>query len=181
MKKNKKSGFTLIEVILFLAISSAVLIAILSGTSRSLAQQRYNDAVQDVYSFLQNQYYAVINPQNTSEHSETENKAGFGQEAIYGKVIVFDKNAVSGSGGSVVNSWTVVGKIVTKENRDKNFDGLELKAKCSERDSYAAQWGGIIETTENTRQKLNATIVILRSPKKVKCERDTPDLPLTNF
>ncbi len=161
-KKKGKTGFTLIEVALFLAISGAILMFILSGTSNSLAQQRYNDTVQDIYSFLQSQYSSVISPQNTSDLSTNP---GFSDRAIYGKLIVIDKDEVSGSGGSVINSWTVVGDIVKKADIDKDFGSLNLKVRCDERASYSIQWGNKIETTASDHKKLSVSIAILRSPK----------------
>ncbi len=158
-KKITKNGFTLIEVILFLAVSSAVLIAILAGTSSSLAQQRYNDSVQDLYSFLQSQYSAVINVQNSSGSGNTTD------QAIYGKLIVFDPDLSTTN--SIVNSYTIIGNdkpSTGSSTIDEAFNSLSLRIKCEEKNSYSSQWESTIETTATGNHELKRTIAILRSP-----------------
>jgi hypothetical protein len=57
-----RTGFTVIEVILFVAISAALIMGLIIGTSTSIARQRYTDAVQDLADWIKNEYYAVSNP-----------------------------------------------------------------------------------------------------------------------
>lgn len=59
----RRAGFTIIEVMLFLAISGFLLVGILAGTGAGIARQRYNDSVQNVAQILREQYSAVINTQ----------------------------------------------------------------------------------------------------------------------
>ena len=54
-------GFTIIEVMLFLAISGLLFVGIIAGTSMSISRQRYNDSVQDFTQFLREQYSSVTN------------------------------------------------------------------------------------------------------------------------
>lgn len=158
-RNHTKPGFTLIEVVLFLAISSAVLITILSSTSQSLARQRYNDSIQDLFSFLQSQYSAVINVQNSNGQGDSPDYL------IYGKIIVFEGDTAP-SGGSIINVYTVVGNIeFDKTNTiDNIFNSLDLKAVCNENTSYTTQWGAIIQDRVQTVGPLKQTIAILRSP-----------------
>ena len=60
---KKHTGFTLIEVMIFLAISGILIIGIIVGTGGTIARHRYNDAVQDLAQALRGQYASVINPQ----------------------------------------------------------------------------------------------------------------------
>jgi prepilin-type N-terminal cleavage/methylation domain-containing protein len=60
---TKHKGFTIIEVMIFLAISGLLLVGVLIGTGTTIARQRYNDAVQSFAEFLRQQYSFVINPQ----------------------------------------------------------------------------------------------------------------------
>lgn len=57
-----RQGFTIIEVILFVAISAALIVGLLLGVSSAIARQRYNDSVQDLADWLKTQYLAVSNP-----------------------------------------------------------------------------------------------------------------------
>jgi hypothetical protein len=58
-----RKGFTVIEVVLFVAISGLLLVGLLFGVTSSIARQRYQDSVQDLADFLKTQFYAVSNPQ----------------------------------------------------------------------------------------------------------------------
>ena len=58
MDKNKGAflrGFTIIEVMLFLALSGVLLAGILGGLGGNIARQRYNDAVQDIANIMRDQ------------------------------------------------------------------------------------------------------------------------------
>jgi|GEM_PF-762894 len=57
-----RKGFTVIEVVLFFAISGLLIVGLLLGMTNSIARQRYQDSVQDLADFLKTQYYAVSNP-----------------------------------------------------------------------------------------------------------------------
>lgn len=62
MQKDAKSirvGFTIIEVMLFLALTGLLLSGVLVGLGSNISRQRYNDAVEDVADILQNQYSFV--------------------------------------------------------------------------------------------------------------------------
>ena len=58
-----RKGFTIIEVMLFLALSGLLLVGLLGGLGGNIARQRYNDAVQDVVNMLRDQYSFVSDTQ----------------------------------------------------------------------------------------------------------------------
>lgn len=60
---ERRPGFTIIEVMLFLAISGFLLVGILVGTGSSIANQRYKDAVQDAVDAIRNAYSFVADTQ----------------------------------------------------------------------------------------------------------------------
>lgn len=59
-QRNHKTGFTLIEVLLFLAISALIITVLMFAVASSVARQRYNDSVQDFTEFLRRQYAETI-------------------------------------------------------------------------------------------------------------------------
>lgn len=61
-------GFTIIEVILFLAITGALFAALMVGVNVGITQQRYSDGVRSYVALLQDQYAAVLNPRNASDN-----------------------------------------------------------------------------------------------------------------
>lgn len=60
-KKPIKLGFTIIEVMLFLAVTGFLIMGIMAGTGVSVSRQRYNDSVQTFTQFLREQYSSVTN------------------------------------------------------------------------------------------------------------------------
>lgn len=56
MNRRGGAGFTIIESVLFLAVSTALAVAILASSSAVIAQQRYKDSTTRLQSFIQSQY-----------------------------------------------------------------------------------------------------------------------------
>jgi len=66
MSDGVKNGFTILEVVLVLAVTVALLVGLLAGTGTVIARQRYNDSVTSFRDFLQRQYSLVADVQNNS-------------------------------------------------------------------------------------------------------------------
>lgn len=64
MSRQKTSGFTIIETMLFLAISSLLAIVILVGAGANVERQRYRDTANSLKSYLQEQYSQAVNINN---------------------------------------------------------------------------------------------------------------------
>lgn len=117
---TEKNGFTIIEVMLVLAIAGLLLVGTIRGTYGAVRTQRYNDAVNTFAENLRQAYNEVLNPR--SENDQVGNSL---ERAIYGKVLQFggaddsfgrfytvtltgpanvDEDALSGAGGGFVNS-----------------------------------------------------------------------------
>jgi|GEM_PF-349356 len=62
-----EGGFTVIEVILFLAITGLLAFSLLGGWTAMINTQRYKDSVKTVQSFLQQQYNLVYNVENVKQ------------------------------------------------------------------------------------------------------------------
>lgn len=61
---RRTSGFTIIEVVLFLAISGLMAIGLLAGTSMAIQRQQYRDAVQSFAGYLRDEYARVVSVEN---------------------------------------------------------------------------------------------------------------------
>lgn len=68
MKQHR--GFTILEVILFLAISGVLTSLLLVGMSTAIQRQQYREAVQSYAGFIRGQYSRVINVQNDRSHGD---------------------------------------------------------------------------------------------------------------
>jgi type II secretory pathway pseudopilin PulG len=64
MTTVRMHGFTIIELMLFLAVSAGLFAALLLGVNNGITQQRYKDSVYAYSSFLQSQYTEVLNTRN---------------------------------------------------------------------------------------------------------------------
>lgn len=64
MSMHHQKGFTIIETLLFLAISAVLGAALLTGWTAMINTQRYNDSIKTVQTFIQQQYTLVYNVQN---------------------------------------------------------------------------------------------------------------------
>ncbi len=115
-KLTKKSGFTLIEVTLFLALSSAMMLGIILATNLSVARQRYNDSVNNFADFLRGIYSKVIDV----EHNQEGNTG----EAVYGKFVTFREKGQEAS--KTIRTYDVVGKIVNSASGISASDALTV-------------------------------------------------------
>lgn len=185
--RTMKKGFTLIEILLFLAITSLLFVGIIAGTNNSIAQQRFTDSVQNFTELLRSAYSEVSNPQSAGD--------GRGDVAIYGKLISFGQrygldgkpitdqyeqrifvyDIVGNADGAYSGSVTeVLGKlesnvaVVTKRSDD---DRVEEMGPAGEVKSYVLRWGASLETTEQKNPSnpggnlFTGSIMIVRHPR----------------
>lgn len=61
---GRRSGFTIIETMMFLAITGVLVIALMAGTGASITFQRYRDSLVSLQSKFQDQYSYVANVEN---------------------------------------------------------------------------------------------------------------------
>lgn len=69
MSKNISPGFTIIESMLFLAITGLLIAGMVVGVGSSIAIQRYRDSVTTLKAFLQTQYSEINNVSNTRDNT----------------------------------------------------------------------------------------------------------------
>jgi type II secretory pathway pseudopilin PulG len=73
---TRASGFTIIETMLFLAISGLLLVGLIAGVGSSINVQRYNDSAQTFKNSIQDQYAAVTSVQNSRPNNWTCTSTG---------------------------------------------------------------------------------------------------------
>ncbi len=96
----KRDGFTIVELIIFLAISGLLLTMAMVGSGNLARQARYSDSVNSLHSKIQRTYEDVANGVNTRLETEDDCVAGGGQSRapgtdvclLLGKVISFNQD-----------------------------------------------------------------------------------------
>jgi type II secretory pathway pseudopilin PulG len=66
-----QNGFTIIETMLFLAVTGLLVVALLVGSGVAIGQQRYRDSVNSLKSYIQQQYSEVSNVANDRNNAWT--------------------------------------------------------------------------------------------------------------
>lgn len=107
LKKSFKFGFTIVEVSLFLALSSVIMLGIIFATNASVSRQRYNDSANNFADFLRGIYSSVIDVQHSEFIEDGSGKSG---TAIYGKLITFRE---AGNNTDTIYVYDVVGNAVS--------------------------------------------------------------------
>lgn len=153
MKKtlNSKKGFTIIEVVLFLAISGALLAMVIAGTSTAVARRRYSDAVNDLVEQIRNAYSATINVQNSRIKTEgssnfcsvesafengslvdntnnhpTDNYPGRTRCAVYGQLLTFGEKGDNGRPDAMmVYRYDIIGLALEDDINPGDLDSAD--------------------------------------------------------
>lgn len=124
MKKSTlMAGFTIIEVMLALAVSGLVLAGMLLSIRGSIDQQRYSDSVDDFKDFLQKQYDDIDNmPVDLRDSAllsgQCKGNRGQSKCLILGRIL---KISLDSEGESRVEVWPV---IANEDSLNNNIEGL---------------------------------------------------------
>jgi len=162
MKPLSKTGFTIIEVILFIGISGALIVGILMGTGNSINTQRYHDSVYSFRSFLQQQYSDVSNIGNSS----LDNVCGTSTVPRGQSNCVILGKYITTSDSKTFNVKTVIGTIPGAHTFTNEFNEIKLysitTSLTANTDSYEMEWGSSISDISGVNSRLS--MLVLRSP-----------------
>jgi len=180
MGSSNKNGFTLIETMLFLAITGALVVAVLIGTGASINVQRYRDSVTSLKSLIQKQYSDVLNVQNQL----TPTNISCGSDAIVGTTgtvvprgqsdcVIMGKYITIN--GSDVTTSTVIGHTngaATSDLSDINLiKSYNLSTLDSSTETSQLEWGTQIawpksgSGAKDPQTPRSIAILVIRSPQ----------------
>lgn len=172
--KHKRSGFTLVEVMLFLGISGLLLMGIFVMTQSSISSQRFNDATQNFAEFLRGVYSETANPQSAGE--------GRSEMAIYGKLVTFGETVgldgekvpddvqkifaydVVGNASSVGTGNATALLLGAKANvimATKDASNADVLKPAGIVEEYIPRWLAVIDSTTNG-SPYKGTIIMVR-------------------
>jgi len=180
--KHSADGFTIIEVILFLGISSLLLVGAFVGMNAAINNTQFNDTTDTTLSYFQKQYLEVATGVNIRggglacnsgqlvvDASSTENP-GRSNCVILGRLLVLDKNTTAGT----VESRYLSSRIVNIEgvsdlgafSGSSNYQPRISNAPPLEAE-FELPWSGIIKNAVKVSGGTADTvgsIAIIRSP-----------------
>lgn len=165
-------GFTIIETMMFLAITGLLAVGILAGTGTAIAQQRYKDSVNSLQSFMQDQFSKVTHVTNSRDASwscdagsiakEDGEPRGSGECVILGRLITIDET------GQRLTASDVVAQ--RREDTDTKLSDVEeltdnytIGVSPIDVETEDVAWGAtVVKPKSNMPQPTN--ILVVRSP-----------------
>jgi len=174
MKTPAYRGFTIIEVMLFLAISGVMVAALLGGWTLMINTQRYKDSVDTVYGYIQDQYNLVYNVENERSTSLScadaqITEGGVGSPRGQSDCVLMGRY-VKVTDGAKLRSYAVVGREPTG-----GVSGTDTEQIRQYRPTVVAQsiglteveqsvpWGAVLQKP-GIQTGWNGQILLLRSP-----------------
>lgn len=182
MSGARGSGFTIIEVMLFLAISSLMAVGIMAGASVAINVQRYKDATHSFQSFIQSQYDKAINVQNDRKSSvkcdgatiaaitdpaDPEATPGAAVDCyIYGRLLTVSEDGKKITAQAVYGSTATNGDDISSLASAKLFVDTTGSAEIAE--TYTPEWSTQLVKAKAQKDQSFAMddwrLLIVRSP-----------------
>jgi type II secretory pathway pseudopilin PulG len=174
MGMRANHGFTIIEVMLFLAVTGALTVAVLVGAGASIGQQRYRDCVNTLKSFIQSQYSEVTNVVNDRSQNWTcSNNGTVTQTQNGGEVrgtsncVVLGKLVTVDASGKILTSSNVIGSRASGAPEGANdiaeLQNYDMTVSPINSQTNEVSWGAQIVSPQTTNPQATS-ILIVRSP-----------------
>lgn len=182
MGSSKNSGFTIIETMLFLAISTALMVAILIGSNGPINEQRYRDGVDSLKSYVQDQYSFTANTSNARTGTEScvgnpaagpsgplaVSPAG-GQAPGTSDCLLLGRYVEMADDGKTLTASDVLGYQVSSTQRATDVDDLMLNYSLAlssiGQETYMVPWDMQVVQDTNPSNAKKFSIMIVRSPR----------------
>lgn len=174
MGKRVNHGFTIIEVMLFLAVTGALTVAVLVGAGVSIGQQRYRDSVNSLKSFIQSQYSEVTNVVNDRAQNWTCDANGNATQiqnggevrgtsdcVILGRLVTVDTTGKALTASNVIGNRTSGAPEAESDLEELNNYNMTVSSINSE--ASEVSWGAQIVAPRTTNPQA-MSIFIVRSP-----------------
>ena len=135
---RRNSGFTIIEVTLFLAISGALAVGLFAASSVAIQRQQYKDAVQSYAGYLRDEYARVISVQN--DRGDDLSCPVSGSE--------------SGSVARGQSSCVIVGRYIVTENKGTEYKSYPIYANSVSTGGSEISWNYMYDENQESTYSL---------------------------
>ncbi len=172
MRTQKYSGFTIIEVMLFLAITGALTVALLVGSGAAINRQRYRDSVNTFKGLIQEQYGQITNTVNTEPENPicqavdtilafpdgSRQARGTSNCLIMGRFLLVEPQQI--------RAYNLIGLPPGPDDGDDDDSILRSYTLAIERpEVHEVAWGAQIVGQPGTEDSVPTSILIIRSPR----------------
>lgn len=168
MSRMTSKGFTIIEVMLFLAITGLLAVLLLVGFNATIDRQRYKEGANSLLTSIQQQYSDAVNIQNTRANG-TSCAAGVagtnrGQDncLVLGRFITVNGGAIKANnivGAPTSSTATAAGDIAILKSYQPRPDGVNAEYTST------LDWGVRAVGAAGATANKQLVIAILRSPE----------------
>ncbi len=167
MHAPTQSGFTLIEAILFLAVSSLLFLIAVVGTGSLMTSVRFSDSMRTTQAFFQSQYDQILNGVNEREQAETCGVIK-GKCLLLGRLFQFEKGS-----GDITSYYVVATRVPDLAGGDATKSDQELLAEAAKPvvvkggafvSTFQIPWGAQVLNTRRSDDTAVNTYALLRSP-----------------
>lgn len=173
-RSERENGFTIIEVLFFLAISGGLVAALLATVGFTISRQRFTDSVVSTQSYVQSQYNETLNVIN--DRSGTSCSQGNGNTTAVGSgttprgasaCVVLGKAIDVTPGSSRMTAYTVVGREPAETDGVSGGALLALYAPAADpasAQSFDAPWDASVTGLRRQSGDPISRLLLLRSP-----------------
>lgn len=185
MSPVKTAGFTIVEVLLVLAVTGLMIIGILAGSAAQVRQQEYRDSVHSLQSEIQNQYNEVQNPIIDRTKADSQNTCGIATPVSRGAAenCFVVGRLISSDGNGTLKEAPILGLAPSGDssvsiNNDAhltgpgaNANGWKLTIATPLMNTYSVEWGSQIKATSSaigTSDKFNVLLIMSPSDGSIR-------------
>ncbi len=181
-------GFTIIETMLFLAITAALAVGILVGTGSSINQQRYQDAVNSLKSYMQDQFSRVATVTNdrtgdlSCDNAAQVSQGSSGQYRGTSDCLLLGRLVTVDSSGQNLSATNIVGYRPAGAQQTNDLAELQSYSygfSPVDADKQQVGWGATIVQPKKTSPQA-ASVLIVRSPLSGRILSFTSTREVTN-
>ncbi len=190
MGKHTQTGFTIIEIMLFLSVTGLLAIGILVGSGVAIGQQRYRDSVNSLKAFIQDQYSEVSNVDNArtkgwqcdatgavSEVASGEAR-GTSECVLIGRFITVDNTGTKLTASNVV-AYRTPGAAVISSDIQEMATNYKMSVSPIDQEVQEVSWGAQV-VKQKTTTPMPLSVLIVRSPLSGSLFTFTADSLISN-